>query len=204
MSRRKVKSTQYSKDTKETIAKLGVAWLNRGSKLKDFQKLVFEAGIRVTLKTIRNWIHLVKSPKPRSPLPKKRGRRESLGVEEKAVLSGYVLEQNQLGVVVDLAKITQFAREKLGISISLSTSSRLMNELGFSSRVAKVADGKKIKTTGQLVESCTTFIKQLRQSGVFLRSNDLIGSMDFTYTSNGSFHPKTFALKPRWDNFPST
>ena len=195
MEGKKVNPRCYTTDTKIVIGKLGSVWKKRGYKIGEFHSLIRAAGYFPSRKTLFNWIGASKSPKSRSSFLGARGPKKKLGKEEEDVLSGYILTENQLGQIVDSAKIIRFCQDKMGISISQPTVSRLLCKLGFSSRVSRVSDKKKIESSYQLAKKCAIFIRQLRKSGVLNRKLGLIGSIDVTYTSNRTYRPRTYALK---------
>ncbi len=116
------------------VGRLYRAHRKRGGSRDDFVDFFAEAGYALPPATLKRWKAGVESSGEVLSASGKRGPKSKLSDEHKRLLCGFVFDRQCMGSKTKLDDVVDFCAKELEIPVHVATASRLMHELGFSSR----------------------------------------------------------------------
>ena len=124
---------------RQIISRLYSAWKELGWKPGDFDLLLETAELPVSRRSLNRWSSTSEEPGISPSHTQSRGRPSLLDESGAEVLIGYCISRLARGEDVRLRTVVDFCRDSLDVHLSLSTASRIMEERGFSQRIAQVS-----------------------------------------------------------------
>lgn len=94
---------------------------------------------------------------------------------------------------MDLKGSCDFIEQAFEVKLARSTVHGMLHRLGFSSRVMQTNRGGYKLDKNQILELTKNFLNQLTDEGFFNHHLNMIGSFDFTFTSQRTYRPRTYA-----------
>lgn len=129
------------------VARLYQSWRSEGKSQQAFVALFNNAGYRLPKATLGRWSAGVAAHGTALPGGSPRGRSARLSDEQKRIVCGFVFDRQMTNAKTTLRDVRDFCRDHFDTSISDATASRLMAELGLSSRKMQT------KTAGYAVDA---------------------------------------------------
>ena len=182
---------------RQIISKMYDAWKQLGWKPGDFDLLLETAGLPVPRRTLNRWSGAAEKTAVSSSPPQKRGRPALIDDSGAEVVVGYCLCKVSNGESVHLETVVDFCRDFLDVDISPPTASRILEQCGFSSRIAQVSSSGICVEPKKLAKLCSDWIKEQREAGLFSGIPLLLDSIDFTFTKHTTTRPTSFSIKGR-------
>ena len=119
-------------EVKTFAASLYLMQEGRGLKRKDFLANVHSAGYPISARSFDRHIEAVRTRGSALSPGKLSGAVARLSVQERAICSRWVLDQNRKNKVVHLLDYCHFAKVSFDVTLSPSTASRYLADAGFS------------------------------------------------------------------------
>lgn len=194
MSKRGRYSTaEYPVETRNAIGAISVAMAKDGIKKKKIRVILQNAGYAVPSSTLDDWMRVATTGQTPLKVVKLSGAKKALSTQQMRILAGWTIDQVGQNKEVHGKDARRFIFESWGVETDKSYVSKLYKELGFKSKVCqtKTSGYKLDKET--LVEMVVSFLNRLTDKGFFNIPQFRIGSVDFTFTGQRTYRPKSYS-----------
>jgi transposase len=169
---------------KAFMARLKPLLMRDGYTVPEVLGLFEEAGAATNARSLTHWAARVDTVGTVVSPDKQSGRPRLLDDSERRILFGHVLELLEKKVRVDRSTLQTFVLDTFNVEISVETIGRLVDEGGFSYRLANTRNPGRFEPDSVLFKLYGDCLANLRRNGVFSREFWVI---DFTYNSNRNF-----------------
>jgi hypothetical protein len=105
------------------------------------------------------------------------------------------LHENDRNEIVSLLGASGFLEAALSLNLAKSTVHNLLHRLGFSSRVVQTSSAGYKLDKSALVSLAFNWVKARHEDGFFSVDRCQLGSIDFTFTSQRTYRPKSYAKR---------
>ena len=182
-----------SNELKTAFAGLFLLQHERGMKASTFVKDLNSLGYNVSKATFNRWVAQQRSTGRVGVEEKKSGKPTALDVEQRNVLSGWVLTQENAHVETHLADYIEACSSIFKIDISKSTAQRYLVEDGFASKkMQNRTSGFKLSNES-LVSLAWNWMETQHQRGLFNTPKHKVCSIDFTFTGHRQDRRTTYS-----------
>jgi transposase len=191
------KATTHSPDTRNTIGAIYAAMKRLGFERRERVAVLREAGLDLPIPTLDRYVRALEADGVPVAVAGGRGRKPSLTAEQERFFVGWVLHENDRNEIVTLLGSVAFLERTLNLKLSKTTVHDLLHRLGFSSRVAQTSSaGYKLDKTA-LISLAQNWIAARHADGFFDVERCQLGSIDFTFTSQRTYRPRSYAKRGR-------
>lgn len=183
-------AAQWSPDVRVCLARILHQLKARGGSVAEGCALLHDAGYSVVERTARRWMSNLDAKGAIFAETKSPGRPHVLSEEQHALLVGFVVECNSTKKKVNRKNVQAFLKDKLDVTVSLSTISNILRDAGFSFKVAHKDASEGHLQWSELEDIAHTFLKQLK------RGDQIDGefyNLDVTYNSHGNDDLRTYS-----------
>jgi hypothetical protein len=113
---------------------------------------------------------------------------------EEEFFCGWVLAENEKNIV-SLETSRTFLDETLDVQVTRPTVHNLLHRQGFSSKVMQTASKGYKLDKDQLLNIATHWLNEHTSEGFFDVHPSELSSIDFTFTSQCTYHPRSYARR---------
>jgi transposase len=193
--KRKYEATNDSPDVRNTVGAIYAAMKRLGYERDAREKVLSEAGFAYPERTMRRYVERIEADDIPVPSPGTAGRKRALTPEEERIFCGWVLAENERNEKVDLSASQAFVEHSLGTKMSKPTVQRMLHRLGFSSRVMQTSRAGYKLDKDEILEMATNWLNARTDAGFFNVHPSELGSIDFTFTSQRTYRPRSYARR---------
>ena len=98
-------------------------------------------------------------------------------------------------MIVDLSSALGFLEDHLDVQLSRSTVHNVLHKLGFSSRVMQTSRSGYKLDKEEMIKMAKNWLNARTDDGFFDVHPSELGSIDFTFTSQRTYRPRSFARR---------
>lgn len=158
-------------------------------------QILSSAGFDTPDRTLDRYAKRIKAGESPVPSPGTGGRKAALTQGEKEVLCGWVLAENEKNNMVSLKSSRAFLDDTFDVQVGDTTAHRWLHELGFSSKVMQTSSKGYKLDKDQLLNIATNWLNERTEEGFFNVDLSQLGSIDFTFTSQRTYRPRSYARR---------
>jgi len=184
-----------SVDTRNTVGALYAAMKRLGWARSERDAVLREAGLGLPRPTLDRYVRAVEAAVKPVPGSGGTGRKAALTSEQERFFAGWILSENDRNEIVTLLAACGFLEATLKLKLAKSTVHKLLHRLGFSSRIAQTASGGYKLDKSVLISLAFEWVNARHADGFFSVDRCQLGSIDFTFTSQRTYRPKSYTKR---------
>ena len=123
------------------------------------------------------------------------GRKRKLSPDQERLFAGFILAKNEQNEIVDLSSALGFLEDHLDVQLSRSTVHNVLHKLGFSSRVMQTSRSGYKLDKEEMIKMAKNWLNARTDDGFFDVHPSELGSIDFAFTLQPPFCPRSFARR---------
>jgi transposase len=145
--------------------------------------------------TLTRWVSQLEDTGHAISVDKKSGRKASLGDEEKRLMIGFILDQNEKNQRVKIATVQTFLRDEVGVELGKTAVQQYITNCGFSSQKLKTKSKGYTLDMAALVDIAWEWLNCQWISGVLNTPRERICSIDLVFTGHRTDHLTGYRVK---------
>lgn len=196
----KYETHEDSPDVRNAVGAIYSAMKRRGVVRREAVQILSEAGFSYPTRTLDRYAQQVARGASPVPSPGTSGRKAALTQGEKEVFCGWILAENEKNNMVSLKSSRAFLDQTFDVQVGDTTAHRWLHQLGFSSKVMQTSSKGYKLDKDQLLNISTNWLNERTEEGFFNVDLSQLGSIDFTFTSQRTYRPRSYARRNGYDD----
>ena len=186
------KASSLPRESKTLLVRIYLEEKKEGVSIHHFLERCSNAGYPIPRSSFERWLTSFNRTGHAVKLSPESGRLPSLTSEERLIMAGWVLSQNETNTCVNLSDYTGAVAYIFRKDISAPTAQRYLAQDGFAFKTLKMKKSGYTLDHDSMADILWGFVDSCRQSGYFKRWRSKICSIDFTYTSHRTGNPQGY------------